>query len=297
MRQKNRYLPFISLILFLLVFLGWAVNSKWVVDFLFQFNDPETEMVYTPNSGPLQYDQTLVDWKTLKLSNAIEQPSGVAVQQGQIMLTTDKAEFLALDALGNLQQNLQLNHLPLLLRQGFAEGVACLGLQQCYVAAGEFRLFEVNYAQGDWQLEEFLSLQDALPADKEVQGLAINPETQKLYVAFIHEEQIQVREIDIATKKIQTQTVKTDALVIKQGRQLGELEIVGLSYHSNALYALTSPANVLLVIDTENMDIQQTIGLEGLNDSSGISVFNETLYVITDHEYNEPLPPLLLTQL
>ena len=279
----------------LLVILGafvWAVNSKQVVDYVFALNDPETEIVFEPSGGPMQFDETISRWEETPLSSHVEQPSGIEVLEDSLVLSTDKAEFLVFDHRGNLQSSLLLRQLPLLFRQGFAEGVACANVRTCYVVAGETKLFELRREGQDWQSRELGALEKYVPADIELQALAMNKASQLAYMAAILEETITVWVIDPVDGSVREQRVDVSSLVMKPSRGLAELEVIGLGHEEQTLYALTSPANLLLVIDSNRWYVRRVIGLEGLGDSQGVSVSGGYVHVVTDHEYHESLPPL-----
>ena len=79
----------------------------------------------------------------------------------------------------------------------------------------------------------------------------------------------------------------------RSNRKWQELTIAGLQFHQGRLYGISEAFSSLLVVDLDG-SVDAVLGLNGINESSGITVRDDVLTLVGDAEGYLPPPPIYL---
>ena len=257
--------------------------------------DDDSGLVADPAAGPLELSEFVTAFEAAPaMPPEIDQPSGIAYLEDDraFAIVTDQAELFVVSEDFTTVHSMTLVLGGLLVkRQGVMEAAVDLGGQRIAVTGQTGRIDVWRKDAGpEFALETTIEL-SGYAGEGEVEGLARNPQTGKLYLTF--EEKLAIAVADATGRVLRELTFEDDLREqLKPGRSLSEYRLSGLDYADGLLYAVSEPYNTLFVIDPES-GLVRVVGIENGGPISAIAVRGGTAYLPLDHNYVDPRPPLL----
>ena len=121
-----------------------------------------------------------------------------------------------------------------------------------------------------------------------MQSLAYNEQTQTIYSVYGSANGVVTKlELNKQGELLKRQDITYDL----SGAVTHE--ILGIALNNGVLYLLTNN-NIVIKINAKDDAVQEIIALDHEKDSSGIAVYNQRIYIVTDHEYYEERPPVFI---
>lgn len=236
--------------------------------------------------GPLTITDTRTAVNELDLPEALEQPSGLHINDQGVFVSTDQAELFRINHDGSLDASQDLLGGPLLLKQGSVESVITFG-NDLYVV-GELGEVAAWHLRDDRYFEsESLPL---LPPYDELEYtglvmfggsmLAVDGDTTNLH--------------NLTTGK----SFGPDfSAVLKEGREAAELVFSGIAADFARLYVITENHTSVLVIHPNGWKVERVIDIDDV-EASDIAVYQGLVFVSVDHNYfDERLPVLVYDEI
>ncbi len=282
----------------------WLTNSERVVDFAFGFGD-DPAAFYDPSGFPLKSSRlvTLDDWDEVALPGHVKQPSGLSVRNGQIAIATDMSTVhqgllrVAPPAGISLTAERLLLRRPLMFRQGYLEAVTFGETSDTVFAmGGGDQLYQMR-TTGD-RLDVITTSTLTLPEGQgvvEIVGLTYRAETGTLLAAYSPQEDqgIAIAEYTPSGELLGEVALSLpDASRAELSQLLKRANVVGLAAEGERLVILSDRHSGLIWVDLRTGEITDVWTMAGVSTMSGIALDNETLFVLQDHEYYQPIPPL-----
>lgn len=265
-------------------------NHKPFVDFVFGFGDVENQTLFMPEYSGITYNKSLPTKSSLPVPADLLQPSGISISDQGILIVADTSDVFWLDFDGNEKARLRLEQGPLLLRQGLYEGVTWVDQNTAAVIGNEgttLTLLEIN--EKEVRVAKTLELSHVDVPAVELQSIAFN-QSDKLFHSFYVGQEGAVHKVTINSNGLVSNNKKIDTSILGGGL----FEILGASWSNDTLLALT---NNNLIIAIENNVVKQVWALDYAADTSGAAVYAGSLFLVTDHEYYQAQPPLMIFDL
>ncbi|CAM2070575.1 hypothetical protein SCOR_34690 [Sulfidibacter corallicola] len=244
--------------------------------------------------SPIENAAELALVELISLPEDVKQPSGIwRSAQGQWFLTTDQAEVFELDedfqSVGQFDvdyQNVQCN-------QGCTEGISgddanvYVLTDEGYVARYERDMdtyqyreeFDVAYPGNDGETLSF-------------SGLTHRADSNSFFLLSdgAEDQEDILLEVDAAFNELSRRTLSYQGEV--EG-SIFDYDAAGVQYYDGKIYALSYAYKDLLEISLDG-EIQRTFGIDPtiLREPSGLFIQDDRVYVVGDHENNEPTPPV-----
>lgn len=265
-------------------------NHKPFIDFVFEFGDVENQTFFMSEYSGITYNETLPAKSALPVPANLLQPSGISISDQGILIVADTSDVFWLDFDGNEKTHLQLEQAPLLFRQGLYEGVTWVDQKTAAVIGNEgttLTLLEIN--ENGMHVAEVLKLSHFDVPAVELQAIAYN-QSDNLFHTFYVGQDGAVYKVAINSNGLVLNTIKIDTSILGGGL----FEILGASWSNDTLLALT---NNNLIIAIENNVVKQVWALDYAADTSGAAMYAGSLYLVTDHEYYQAQPPIMIFDL
>ncbi|MEM8713456.1 MAG: hypothetical protein AAGG01_21130 [Planctomycetota bacterium] len=246
----------------------------------------EGSVSYDASSGPLEVTRALTPIQQIALPAAVEQPSGIQHRRDLVYISTDQGELFVLNGQFDLvSEAIQLIGGPLLFKQGLLEAIELVDEQ--LLAVGEFGAIRVWEPSGDsWRRIDDIALPPSI-ADGEFSGIA---RLDSELVATSEDEPVivdlrrgEVHELDFGSH-------------LKDGADVSALEFSGLASANGLLYVLTETHSSVLVVDPDGYRVAAVYGIKG-GPVADLAVRDGRAYVVVDHNYTEPRPPMYVYEL
>ena len=241
---------------------------------------------HDPATGPLVLTRTLKPLNEITLPQAIEQPSGIQHRGDTVYISTDQTELFVLDAdFKNRGEPAVLLPGPLLFKQGSLEAIEYQD-NKLY-AIGEFGALRVWENTGNtWQAIDDAALPASI-AEGEFSGITMF-DGKRLATS---EENPVIVDLD---------TGETHSLDfgdhLKPDADPADLQFSGLAQENSNLYILTETHSSILVVDPSDYTVTAVFGITPAP-VADLAVRDRKAYVVVDHNYNEPRPPVYVYDL
>lgn len=288
----------------------WASNSEAVVDFVFGFGDEPPEY-YSPAGFPLDSQRTVAlgEWDEIALPDEVKQPSGLSVRGNHVVISTDMSTVhwgqLGLGSSASLvvTQDTQMLRRPLLFRQGYLEATT-QGEEPnvSYVMGGGNHLYRLIQNDDGVTISSKVTIAypKGVTGTPEIVGMSYRRETDTLILGYspANEQGIALAEYSTDGQFLRSITLThPDIPEAQLDRLLENANVVGVAVSGNHLIVLSDKHSGLLWIDVNSGEIQDIWTMEGLSTVSGVALDDGKLYVLQDHEYYQPIPPLRVLSL
>ncbi len=261
-------------------------NYKPFVDFVFEFGDEVADDEFDPANSDVAFDGFLSEKRQFTYGEQILQPSGVDSRGSRMLITTDTSDVFLTDGDGTVIDSVRIKNGPLLLRQGFSEGVAWVGDSSAVVIAGEgTKLIELSVAESSISVERTINIDLPNPAAAEVAAIGYNDADDTISLTLADSGAVRTLRLD------RDGVVVDEAVVEVPGVDPEGQDVVGSAVGDSVHYVLLTQ-NVVLAVDVLTGELIGTWALAYDGDVSGIAVTDDELLVVTDHEYYEASPAL-----
>lgn len=241
---------------------------------------------YDASLGPLSLTKMLSPAEEITLPAAIEQPSGIQHRGDRVYVSTDQGELFVLD--GRFEQtadSFDLLRGPLLFKQGVLEGIELV--DGALLAIGEFGAIRAwTPSDSAWTRTADVELPAGI-ADGEFSGITQFGETR---LATSEDEPVlfdlvsgERHELDYGEH-------------LKEGGDAAALQFSGLASSKGLLYVLTETHSSILVVEPSDFSVTAVYGIVGAP-VADLAVHDGRAYVVVDHNYDEPRPPLYVYEL
>jgi len=261
-------------------------NYKPFVDFYFAIGDPPNSLEdFSPDYAGVAYSTRVPVESAIIMESRVLQPSGISISDQGILVVSDTSEAFWLSHDGMLIASVKLKKQPLLLRQGVFEGITWTGPDTAAVIGEEGNsLLTLSVKEKALTIDESIDISSIAPKEVELQSLAYDEESQTIYSVYGSANGI-VTKIELNKKG---ELIKKQDVTYDSSGTITH-EVLGVSLDNGFLYLLT---NNNIVIKMNDKAVQEIVALDYEKDSSGIAVYKDRIYIVTDHEYYEESPPL-----
>lgn len=237
-----------------------------------------------PNAGPAQLASVLVPESTIELPDSIKQPSGIAYDpmSDSIVLNTDQAEFYALAPdLSAIRYSFDVPGFS----QGAVEDVQVVGPGDALVVAESGDMVPFTFDGTTWSPGPLVT---AVAVDVEVSAIGHDPVSDELiYIAGTGPE----KELIVTTRSgefVERRKIDTQAIGIDN---LDEYTVAGISYSEGVFYVLSEQYSRVFTMTPAGI-VTGAYGLSDAVEPTGITVHDNLLWVVFDHEDSAPTPPM-----
>lgn len=239
--------------------------------------------------APVQITHQLEGPTLVPLPKHIEQVSGIDWQGAQMILSTDQAELFFLSEEGaEIQDGGNLYPItPLLLRQGGLESVAQVG--DAYWLVGETGHFVMANAAAE--VIGSTPMPTALE-NADLTGIAWDNGV----VYLTRDSGMDVARLDMATGAL-TRIPLDFSAVSTLPLPDEAFQWSGVAVAADRLYLVAENYPVVVVADVVSGVVIQTLGFDGVQEFSDISVFDGRMILPSDHNLFDPRPPLMIYDL
>lgn len=267
--------------------------------FLIATTDPELSLVliedkHAERESPVENTAELVVVAQQTLPAEIKQPSGLwRNDAGHWFMTTDQAEVFELDADLAPVTRFEVDYESVQCNQGCTEAVSARD-GDLYVVTdlGYVARYEAS-SQGYQYREEFdITYSDGAGGWLPFSGLTYRAETDTFFlISDGGEDQADVLlEVDSLFNELSRRTLT------HQGEVVGSLfdyDAAGVQLYNGKIYALSDLYNDLLEISLEG-EVLRTFGIDPavMREPADLFIHDDRVYVVGDHENDEPTPPL-----
>lgn len=269
--------------------------------FLIATTDPELSLVLIEDKekelvSPIDNTDELAVLDQINFPQNVTQPSGIwRDSQGHWFFTTDQAEVFELDeSFQNIGQ-FDAQFESVACNQGCTEAIT--GKDNDLFVLTDFG-FVARYERGadSYQYRQEFELnykgRDGEPLT--FSGLTHRPDTNTFFLMSDGEDDQEdfLLEVDENFIEISRHSLSY------QGQVEGSIynyDAAGIQYYNGKIYALSYAYNDLLEISLEG-EILRTFGVdrELLREPSDMFIWNDLIYMVGDHENNEPTPPMIV---
>ncbi len=261
------------------VIIDTRIGAFLVMDVVGGIGEEGTD--YDARNGPLTLTAQLAPAMEITLPTDMDQPSGIQHRGDRVYISTDQAELFVLDGQFDAWiERVDLIGGPLLFKQGSLEGIEVV--DDTVLAIGEFGAIWVWRRTDDaWERLADQPLPQDI-AELEFSGIT-NLAGRRLATS---EDTPVIVDVDSGT----VHEIDFDRF-LKAGADPASLQFSGLASENGRLYVLTESYTSILVIDPSDFSVLAVFGAEP-GPAADLAVRDGRAYVVIDHNYNEPRPPL-----
>lgn len=262
--------------------LDTRLGVHFALDVLSEIGSPE-ELVASASSGPLRLSAELEPERRVALPTVIQQPSGIKHRNGRVYVCTDQTEVFELDpGFKNPSTAVELVGGPLLFKQGALEGIEIRsGTLLAVGELGAVLAWEKQPSNGQWVKVDADSL-SRTGASTEFSGLVDTPEG----LIAVSETRTELINLDTGSRNV----IHFGSFQ-KEGARLGSLAFSGIAHGDGYLFVLSEEHTMVLVVDPVSYNVENVFGLDPCP-ASDLSYHDGSIYVVIDHNYNEPTKPV-----
>lgn len=264
-----------------------AVNTRpgvhLMLDVLSELGSVE-EPQTAASDAPLRLSASLLPIDRVQLPESIEQPSGIKHRNDAVYISTDQTEIFRLDTdFTNVSDRVYLLGGPLLWKQGSLEGIEVRGNQ--LVGVGEFGTLPTWTEEHGrrWVRGEDVELPDQL-ADVEFSGV-VNTPTGRFATS---EDHLAIFNLDDGSEH----AINFGDFLNDQGDPAG-LMLSGIAHADGYFYILSESHTSILAVEDTLFQLQHVFGIEPCA-AADLSVHQGKCFVVIDHNYDQPVPPVLV---
>ncbi|WP_111978414.1 hypothetical protein [Algibacillus agarilyticus] len=255
----------------------------------------------TLGDGPIPEAGELTLLTTISLDEQIEQPSGLWHRHdGNWLLLTDSAKLFMLDENFNIITPIEFAMASINCNQGCTEGVVATTdgfmvlTDSCLLAQfNQLGQFNSYAEQTELQSEHQLTLTDEQGIAYEYSGLAYDATTGLYYMLSSSHDENQTDQLLTLNNEL---TVIAQQPVTYHDETQGSIyryDAQGIEYYAGHLYVISEQFTKLLKLNLQG-EILTVYDLDHqlLAYPSDIAIHDNKIYLIGDHENDEPLPPV-----
>ncbi len=267
--------------------------------FLIATTDPELGLVLIEDKlseapSPIENTAELVVVAQQPLPAEIKQPSGLwRNAAGHWFMTTDQAEVFELDGDFQSLERFDVNYQSIQCNQGCTEAVSGRdGDLYVLTDLGYVARYQTS-SQGYQYREEFdIAYPDGAGGWLPFSGLTYRAETDTFFlISDGGAEQADVLlEVDSVFNALSRRTLTYQGDVVGS---LFDYDAAGVQLYNGKIYVLSDLYNDLLEISLEG-EVLRTFGIDPavLREPTDLFIHDDLVYVVGDHENDEPTPPL-----
>ncbi|CAM2010179.1 hypothetical protein [Acanthopleuribacter pedis] len=268
--------------------------------FLIATTDPELSLVLiedkqTEPESPIAHAGELAVVDQIALPEDVKQPSGLYRDAlGRWFISTDQAEIFELDAGFGSVGRFEVTYENVACNQGCTEAVSGTG-DSLHILTDEGYVARYQRDGTGFQYREEFSTayQGSSGEDLVFSGLSYRPDTQTFYLlsdAPDADQADMLLEVDASFNELSRKTLSYSG---ELSGSLFEYDAAGVQYHNGKIYALSDLYNTLLEINLDG-EIQRAFAIdrEVLREPSDLFIHEGLIYMVGDHENEEPTPPV-----
>lgn len=245
--------------------------------------------------GPIEDSGALDLVATFDLPGSIKQPSGISpVSDGSWLVVTDQAEMYALNDDFTLDHSFNINFDSLECNQGCTEAIVSVG-DDFYVLADSGLVGHFTKSNDSYQLvnEYELDEKDQTGSRYNYSGLGYNPITGEFYLIPSQNGEDQQ---DILLTLDAQFNITSKVNIFYSGETEGsinEFDAQGIYYQNDYLWVISEKYTKVIKLSLQG-EIHAVFDLseEDVEVPSDIVIKNGLVYIIGDHENDEPVPPV-----
>lgn len=248
--------------------------------------------------GPIEVTGDLELINESPLPNAIRQPSGLSPRSdGTWYMVTDQAEVFILSAdFSQVIHSGQLNFNTIGCNQGCTEGITTIDDDNFYVItdAGVVAKFSLA-SQGFTNLEEYsLPLEDSLSFS----GMTLDQTTNHTYLVNDSANAEETDSLFTLDSSSQFNLVESYTISREGVEDIWSYDAQGVYYHEDKIYVVSERFTQLLQINMQGeIEHVYEFSHEDIASPSDLSIQDDKIYIIGDHEDDQPVPPVRVYQL
>ena len=268
-----------------------AVSTSATEENIFLVMD-KSELI---GSGPIEDTGKLSQVNQISLSDDIAQPSGLwSMYDDSWMMITDQAEMFALDINFNVIEHVNIEFDSINCNQGCTEAIVG-GTDEFFALTDSGLVGQFNKISGAYTLtQEFqIDVTDEDGDSYSYSGMGKNISSGEYFLIPDQSGEDETDELIILNsdftlkeKHVITYPEETDGSIFEydaQGVQYVDGEIYVLSEQFTKVMKLNLVGEIIEVYDLSNEDVA---------DPSDLAIRNGQIYILGDHENDEPVPPV-----
>lgn len=264
-------------------------------------DDTENNLVFVMDknaqigAGPIEDTGELEKVAEHALDEAIIQPSGIwALADDSWMIITDQAEMFAMDANFKVTEKVNIEFDSINCNQGCTEAI--VGGDNEFFAMtdggliGHFTKTDNSYTLAK---EYQINVKDGEGESYSYSGLGYDVSAQEYYLVPDQNDEEAIDELIILNSDF---TLKKRYDITYSGETEGsifEYDAQGVQYHQGNVYVLSEKFTKLIKLNLVGEIVAvYDLDHENVSDPSDIALKDGQVYVLGDHENDEPVPPL-----
>lgn len=243
-------------------------------------------MDYNTETGPLTLISTLEPIDEITLPKAVEQPSGIQHRGDTVYIATDQVELFVLSGdFSSVSRRQELVSGLLIFKQGQLESIEYVDDE--VLLAGEFGAIWVWENNGGE-----LTRVDDIVLPSSIGNMELSGMTQASdRLLAVSDETTMV--LDLSTGA----TLELEfGDFLKEGADPSALKYCGIASEDGKLYILSESHSCILVVDSTDFSVNAVYGIKP-GPVADLAVRDGLAYVIVDHNYTEPKPPVYVYNL
>lgn len=246
-------------------------------------------------NGPIEDNGQLELIDQVALDSAIKQPSGIsALEDGSWVLITDQAEMFALDAQFNVVETLDLEFDSIFCNQGCTEAVVAQ-TDRFYALTDSGLVGQFDKEAGSYQLshEHQINVVNNEGEAYQFAGMGIDRQAGEFYLVTSQNDEDAVDELVVLNSDFST---KSRVKITYNGETEGSIysyDAQGVQYYEGFVYVISELYTKLLKINlTGEIVAVYDLDHEQIAAPSDFAIKDGLIYIIGDHENDEPVPPI-----
>jgi len=245
--------------------------------------------------GPIEESAELQLVKQINLPEGITQPSGIwSMDDGTWMLITDQAEMYSLSADFQLLEKVAIEFESINCNQGCTEAIVG-GKDKFYALTDSGLIGHFAKSNGSYKLETEYQLEekDADGNPYEYSALAHNPDSGEFYLITDQNDEDVTDELIILDSNFSL--IEKHNITYKESveNSIYSYDAQGLVLVGDALLVLSEQFTKVLKLSLEGEILEvYELDEEDVSHPSDIAVRDGQIYIIGDHENEDPVPPV-----
>lgn len=265
------------------VFVGTDASGEGVIG-TYNLTDGQ-EVDPDPAAGPATLVSTLTATERLPVPDGLTQPSGIAYdgETASMLVNTDQGEFFALSPdLADVRFSLDVSGFD----QGNIEDVHVTGPGRAAMVVEDASYIPFSHDGTTWAAGERVAV-DAL--DAKVSAIGFDEASGQL--VFIPEDGPDKSLVVTTLEGAFVEEVDIDATAVGL-EDLDDYTVAGISHHDGLFHVLSEQYSTVFTMTPEG-EVTAALGLADVEEPSGLTVHDGSIWVVLDHEDSEPAPPVV----
>lgn len=245
--------------------------------------------------GPIEDSGELALVAQTPLAESIKQPSGLwSLQDQSWMMITDQAEMFALDANFNITEKVDVVFDSINCNQGCTEAIVG-GVDEFFALTDSGLVGQFNKVDGHYRLtqEHQISVKNEEGDSYRYSGLGMDEATGEYYLVPDQSGEDQTDVLIVLNPDFSLKEKHNITFSGKAEGSIFEYDAQGVQYADGHVYVLSEKYTKLIQLNLSGEIVAvYDLSEEDVSDPSDFAIRDGEVYILGDHENDEPVPPV-----